>query len=201
MIQNFLAQTILNGPIRKVIMVKVKFEDLQIFFTTRSTRLDTWKIFQKFFFSKIFFAQKVSKWSNSKSYHGKSEIWRPTIFFTDKLTKLSKFDLLSEFVLLNLLNKLNKLNKSDPLNKLNKSHQLYKFNKFNKLNKFNKFKKLNMLKKVNKLNNMNKWNRMNKMNKMKKMKKMKKMLKLRPSALARYSSSTSVEGYRSQNVS
>ena len=33
----FLAQTILNGPIRKVIMVKVKFEDLR-FFTTRSTR-------------------------------------------------------------------------------------------------------------------------------------------------------------------
>ena len=27
----FLAQTILNGPIRKVIMIKVKFEDLRFF--------------------------------------------------------------------------------------------------------------------------------------------------------------------------
>ena len=33
------------------------------------------------FFEKNFFAQKVSKWSNSKSYHVKSEIWRPSKFF------------------------------------------------------------------------------------------------------------------------
>jgi hypothetical protein len=33
------------------------------------------------FFEKNFFAQKVSKWSNSKSYHVKSEIWRPSNFF------------------------------------------------------------------------------------------------------------------------
>ena len=32
------------------------------------------KFFKKKIFKKIFFAQKVSKWSNSKSYHVKSEI-------------------------------------------------------------------------------------------------------------------------------
>ena len=29
-------------------------------------------------FRKKFFGSKVSKWSNSKSYHVKSEIWRPS---------------------------------------------------------------------------------------------------------------------------
>ena len=51
---NFLLKKFLNGSIRKVIMLK---------------------------FEVNFFAQKVSKWSNSKSYHVKSEIWRPSNFF------------------------------------------------------------------------------------------------------------------------
>ena len=79
MIQNFsenfyLAQTILNGPIRKVVMLKVKFEDLRIFLLPGPPGSRLRKFFKKNFFRKIFFAQKVSKWSNSKSYHGKSEI-------------------------------------------------------------------------------------------------------------------------------
>ena len=70
----FLAQTILNGPIRKVIMVKVNFEDLRIFFTIPGQPGSSLGKFFKFFFRKKFFPQKVSKWSNSKSYHDKSEI-------------------------------------------------------------------------------------------------------------------------------
>ena len=46
-LKNFLAKMILNGPIRKVIIVKLKYEDLRIFFTTGSTKLDTSKIFHK----------------------------------------------------------------------------------------------------------------------------------------------------------
>ena len=38
-----------NGPIRKVVIIKMKFEDLRIFFTTRSTWLYTQKIFQNLF--------------------------------------------------------------------------------------------------------------------------------------------------------
>ena len=74
----FLAQTILNGPIRKVIIVKVKFEDLRNFFyyqVNQARHLENFS--KKNFFEKNFFVQKVSKWSNSKSYRGKSEIWRP----------------------------------------------------------------------------------------------------------------------------
>ena len=62
--KNFLAQMILNSPIRIVIMVKVRFEDLRIFFTTRSTRLDT-QNFLETFFGKNFWL----KGFNSKSYH------------------------------------------------------------------------------------------------------------------------------------
>ena len=70
----FLAQTILNGPIRKVIMVKVKFEDLRNFLLPGQPGSTLRNFSKKFFFEKNFFAQIVSKWSNSKSYHGKSEI-------------------------------------------------------------------------------------------------------------------------------
>ena len=47
---------------------------------------DLEKFSKKFFSKKIFFAPKVSKWSNSKSYHVKSEIWRPSIFFLYQVT-------------------------------------------------------------------------------------------------------------------
>ena len=48
-------------------------------------------------FRKFFFGSKVSKWSNSKSYHVKSEIWRPSKNFpllghqSWRLRKFSKF--------------------------------------------------------------------------------------------------------------
>ena len=38
-------------------------------------------IFGPKFFEISFFGSKVSKWSNSKSYHVKSEIWRPSNIF------------------------------------------------------------------------------------------------------------------------
>ena len=58
-----------NGPIRKVIMLKVKFEDLKKFSLTRSSELETYKLSK--FFENYFFAQmlpngpirKVNKWS------------------------------------------------------------------------------------------------------------------------------------------
>ena len=40
----------------------------------------TLRIFFKLFFEKNFFVQKVFKWSNSKSFRGKSDIWGPSIF-------------------------------------------------------------------------------------------------------------------------
>ena len=52
----FLAQTILNGPIRKVIMVKVKFEDLRRYQVLLARHLS---IFRKFF-QNLFLANSVS---------------------------------------------------------------------------------------------------------------------------------------------
>ena len=54
--------------------------------STKITKI-LWMI-QKFF-EKIFFGSNDSKWSNSKSYHSKSEIWRPSnFFFTTRSTRL-----------------------------------------------------------------------------------------------------------------
>jgi hypothetical protein len=94
----FLAQTILNGPIRKVIIVKVKFEDLRNFFyyqVNQARHLENFS--KKIFFEKIFFVQKVSKWSNSKSYRGKSEIWRPSNFFYYQVNQARHLEKFSNF--------------------------------------------------------------------------------------------------------
>ena len=51
-----MAQNFLNGPIRKVITLKVKFEDLQIFFYFTRSLARHLEIFRKFF-EKTFLAQ------------------------------------------------------------------------------------------------------------------------------------------------
>ena len=54
----FLAQTILNGPIRKVIIVKVKFEDLRNFFYYQVNQARHLENFSKNFSKKIFLFKK-----------------------------------------------------------------------------------------------------------------------------------------------
>ena len=65
---------------RKRLQVNIfsHFEDIQAQSRQKRPKIDQnlWMI-QKFF-EKNFFCSKVSKWSNSKSYHVKSEIWGPS---------------------------------------------------------------------------------------------------------------------------
>ena len=83
-------------------------------------------------FRKKFFGLNASKWSNSKSYHVKSEIWRPSKNFpllghqSWRLRKFSKF--FEKFFLAQMLP--NGLNKFDKLNKIDKDDMFDKFEKF-----------------------------------------------------------------------
>ena len=61
----FLLKKFLNGPIRKVITLKVKFEDLRKKLVSESTCWDLVIFGRKS--EKTFFVWNVSKWSNSKS--------------------------------------------------------------------------------------------------------------------------------------
>ena len=61
-----MAQTILNGPIRKVIMVKVKFEDLRIFLLPGQPGSTLRKFFEFKFCRKIFLALMILNGPNRK---------------------------------------------------------------------------------------------------------------------------------------
>ena len=65
-----------NGPIRKVITLKVKFEDLRLHLPLWRHGSRLRKFFDRKFFDQKNFFFKVSKWFNSQSYQVKIEIWK-----------------------------------------------------------------------------------------------------------------------------
>ena len=89
-------------------------------------------------FEKNFFGLNASKWSNSKSYDVKSEIWRPSKNFpllghqSWRLRKIFR----KKFFGSNELNKFDKLDKFDTLNMFKKFDKVDKFDKFDKFEKF-----------------------------------------------------------------
>ena len=107
----FFAQMIPNGPIRKVITLKVKFEDLRIHLPLWGHGSRLWNFFRPKIFrpKKIFF--EVSKWFNSQSYHLKIEIWKKFLFSAHIEGILARH--------LENSSKSNKLNISSKMNKLN----------------------------------------------------------------------------------
>jgi len=67
----FFAQMLPNGPIRKVITLKVKFEDLRLHLSLWRHGSRLRKFFDRKFFDQKKFFFKVSKWFNSQSYQVK----------------------------------------------------------------------------------------------------------------------------------
>ena len=57
----------------------------------QKTKIDPKLLNDPQIFEKPKFFEKVSKWSNSKSYHVKSEIWRPSTSISVSHPRLSHF--------------------------------------------------------------------------------------------------------------
>ena len=114
----FFAQMLPNGPIRKVITLKVKFEDLRLHLSLWRHGSRLRKFFDRKFFDQKRFFFKVSKWFNSQSYQVKIEIWKNIPFSAHYEGILARH--------LENSSKSNKLNMSSKMNKLNKWDNLHK---------------------------------------------------------------------------
>ena len=114
----FLAQMLPNGPIRKVITLKVKFEDLRLHLPLWRHGSRLRKFFDRKFFDQKKFFFKVSKWFNSQSYQVKIEIWKNFPFSAHYEGILARhLENSSKSNKWNMSNKMNKLNKMDSLDK------------------------------------------------------------------------------------
>ena len=107
-----------NGPIRKVITLKVKFEDLRLHLPLLGHGSRLRKFFDRKFFDQKKFFFKVSKWFNSQSYQVKIEIWKNFPFSAHYEGILAQhLENSSKSNKWNMSNKMNKLNKMDSLDK------------------------------------------------------------------------------------